>query len=171
MSPQKSEQQSGSDRLRPPYSTPLMNMEPVTAGASRDFEVGFNRLPGAYQRGLQSGTRPTAMAVGSMPSGYNLKGEVDFTGGTLIGDEAKTMAHELVHVLAKQMPYQPNPSRRITHEETLARYMTDTVDPRRPLSTHQRVGAENDNQIVQDAFPDPNAPTGLLAFLRKLIGL
>ena len=65
LAPVPSEEQSLSDRLRPPYRTPLASAEPATAGASRMLEVGYGRLPPAYQQALQAA--PGRVRVGMMP--------------------------------------------------------------------------------------------------------
>ena len=108
LAPVPSEEQSLSDRLRPPYRTPLASAEPATAGASRILEVGYGRLPPAYQQALQAA--PGRVRVGMMPpDDPDLRGiRAAFGPGgfqdppTILAESPRTMTHELVHELTSR---------------------------------------------------------------------
>jgi hypothetical protein len=105
LQPIPAEEQSGADRLRPPYDTPLTGANAATAGASRDLEVGFKSLPGAYRRAL-SAAPVSPVDVGTMPSGYNTAGFL-YTGPQLqrpgmLVNSANNASHELVHELGRR---------------------------------------------------------------------
>jgi hypothetical protein len=131
LTPILSEAQSGADRLRPPFATPLGGLEPATAGAARDVEVGYGQLPAVYQQALQAApVRQTQ--VGTFPRGYTLWGETapaDAATGMpayLVGRDARTMLHELVHEL-QQRTDDPNAfevqeaiARRVAGDDPLA---------------------------------------------------
>jgi len=93
-----------SDRLRPPYLSPLEGMAAVNAPASRDLEVGFNNLPWEYQALLQAAP-PRNVNVGEVPDALLAMG---LGGVTTSGADADMMlspgsgSHELVHELGQR---------------------------------------------------------------------
>lgn len=106
LKPVPSELASVSDRLRPPYGSPVLGAIPAGAGPSRDLEVGFDRLPMAYQRALLAAP-PRSLQVGTMPSGHALGGFVapeqpGVPQATMLAENAPIMSHELVHELLRR---------------------------------------------------------------------
>jgi hypothetical protein len=176
--PYPAEQSSTADRLRPPFITPVPGAEPNLSGASRDLEVGYNRLPLAYQRAVTAAP-PRYLRVGTMPEGYNAKGitteDVSAPTGwgapTMIGDSAQTMAHELIHEWARRA--KPNPSGGPYHgagldkesEEELAR-LVGGQEPRRAGSLAVERAGEVDTGVKEKY--DPQALGALHTLMRYL---
>jgi hypothetical protein len=98
--PWRGEVQSGADRLRPPYGSPVAGMVPGQAGAARVLEVGHGLLPVPYQRWLAA-QPPRPSLFGVMPSGYTHAGITTIPGRGLpqaiLASTPRTAAHELIH--------------------------------------------------------------------------
>ena len=95
---------SSADRLRPPYMSPLRGATPANVGASRLFEVGFNRLPAEYQRLLREAP-VNPLSVGHLGSGWNVGGLLmpRRTPPVMLGESPQSMTHELIHELARRL--------------------------------------------------------------------
>lgn len=175
--PKRAEQQSGADRLRPPYAGPLRGLNATTAGASRDTEVGYGRLPGPYQRALQAAPERQTQ-VGSFPEGYNYAGLTRSqdpetgAGPLLVGDTAQTMTHELVHELYQRRGGERDRST----EEALARLVAGNTPASvgmRGASRQAQEGAVAEDTKVRAEYPDPVPPStwsGWLESLGRLLG-
>ena len=100
LAPVPAEQRSRSDRLRPPYRSPLSGAEPATAEAARLLEVGYGNLPAAYQRALTAAP-PGRVRVGVSPDETYSPGLRSTRTGepVILADHPYTMTHELVHEL------------------------------------------------------------------------
>jgi hypothetical protein len=182
--PNESELRSGADRLRPPYAAPVRGLTPVTASASRDLEVGYGRLPGAYQRALQAApVRETQ--VGTHAPGYTRMGVTvgPFEGepAKLAGDTAKTMTHELVHEQQGRWRSLPamdrGPMLSPEVEEALARIVAGDVKGElggRADTERAREQAGMEDVKIRARYPDPTPPSsgwsGWLDALGRMLG-
>jgi hypothetical protein len=109
---------SMSDRLRPPYPMPLPWLEPANAGASRIFEVGFNRLPSGYQKLLKDTQAPSKVELGALAPEWSVRGlytrpregkeqiwdKMGLPRRMVVAEDPQVAAHELSHVLRDLHP-------------------------------------------------------------------
>jgi len=167
-----SELLSGADRLRPPYATPILGADPRTAGAATNAEVGFSRLPGAYQRAFaQMPSKP--LAIGAMPSGCNASGATFDQGRSLLADTPQTMAHELIHELGNRMaaadPGANRPWGGNTEEELARLVAGDPVQ----LGASVRQSAEEADAAMRQRFtpPAPNESSSMIGALLRYLGI
>jgi len=168
------EQRSGSDRLRPPYRSQLSGAIPATAGSGRDLEVGFDKLPYSYRQALTHAP-PSRLDVGSMPSGYNYSGFLSPTRKprALLGIDAQTMAHELIHELGQRRGGFPGLDK-VDEEMFVRSVVGDPEHPalRRSFSEREREeiarrGRQVDEMIRRE-FPEPSE--GWLATVLRFLG-
>jgi hypothetical protein len=155
---------STSDRLRPPYVMPLPYLEPVNAPASRVYEVGFNKLPAAYQALLRTAPPGAPIPTGAMPEGYNYQGifvpadkqPPEFVDAMKllrlplpysVADSPQTGAHELVHVLVNRHPEVGKKVRTPEIGEALARFVAGEEPDRRTTKWEQQEAADIDPAI------------------------
>lgn len=117
---------SVSDRLRPPYITPVPFARPANPRSALHLEQGFRALPAAYQKLIGEQTAEPIVDVGTRREGlanpgsyispaplvnrfYNpfLPGEKSSSSELplrwMVGDSPRTLSHELIHALTERL--------------------------------------------------------------------
>lgn len=126
---------SGADALRPPYKTGLNWVAPETPGAAVSLEQALNRMPPVYRSALERvQDRGAPIRAGATQAGvWNVGGLYNRNLETglrrLVGEDAQSYVHELMHALVDQKGARLDPHL----DEELARVVAGDK-PQYPMS-------------------------------------
>jgi hypothetical protein len=95
---------STADVLRPPYKSGLEWLMPATPGAAVSLEQALQMMPPVYRAALERAAQGPTVEAGSVPVAGTWNAAGMYTRGRegsprLVGEDAKTYVHELIHAL------------------------------------------------------------------------
>lgn len=126
---------SRSDRLRPPYVTPVPWADPKNIRSASELEQGYNSLPTAYRNLIQAAPQAPKVSVGGL-QGLNASGlylqdgelaaerrNAGIPVPAMMAEKPGSYAHELIHALIDRTPDLKARTNSVT-EEQLARHVS-----------------------------------------------